>query len=108
MNETTTTPATQTLTPETPIVKASPEEVKNMLAAYVIFHGEVKAAEAALEAAKERCNNLCRDLAEKSGKGKYRVQGEIKTLSSKKSKKTQKESFFFRGQDDDETVLGGD
>ena len=103
MNETTPTPENQT-----PIVKASPEEVKAMLAAYVIFHGEVKAAEAALEAAKERCNNLCRDLAEKSGKGKYRVQGEVKTLSSKKSKKTQKEAFFFRGKDDDDTVLGGD
>jgi hypothetical protein len=103
MNETTATPENQTTT-----VKASPEEVKSILAAYVVLHGEVKTCEKATEDAKERCNNLLRDLAEKSGKGKYRVQGDIKTLSSKKSKKTGKEAFFFRGQDDDETVLGGD
>jgi len=88
--------------------KASKEAVNKLIAKYTKADEAVSSAKAALEKATEARATVCKELAATSGKGKYRVNGEIVTLTSRKSKKTEQETFFFKGKNDDDEVLGGD
>lgn len=96
------TPDTSTDTPP-----ATKEEVKALIAIYVKADNDVDTAKAMYDKAMEVRNAAAKVIHDKAGKGKYRIKGEICTLMSRKSKKSNKESYFFKGQSDDE-VIGGD
>jgi hypothetical protein len=83
------------------------EEIKAMVAVYVKADDDVTTAKALHDKALEARSAAVKMIYAKCGKGKYSIKGEVVTLTSRKSKKTGKESFFFKGKND-EDVIGGD
>src|SRR5271170_746310 len=92
---------------ETDKPKPTTEQTKAMIAVYVKADDDVETAKAMYDKALEVRDAAVQTLYAASGKGKYRIRGEVVTLTSRKSKKTGKESVFFKGKNDDE-VIGGD
>lgn len=105
--ETPTTPTIDAPPASTEKPKATKEEIKAMVAKYVKADADVLTAKAMFDKAMEVRGEIAKEIYVKSGKGKYSVGGEIMTLMSRSSKKSGKESYFFKGQNDDE-VIGGD
>jgi hypothetical protein len=98
------------MTEETKETKPAPpttEEIKAMVAVYSKADDDVTTAKAMWDKAMEVRSAAVKVIHDRAGKGKYKIKGEIVTLTSRKSKKTGKESFFFKGKNDDE-VIGGD
>lgn len=90
--------------------KLSNTEIKALINAYSALKADAVRAKEALDTANQRVNDICKDLAERVGKGWYSVQGQRMMLTSRKSKGSGeggKESFYFRAEGSDE-VLGGD
>jgi hypothetical protein len=103
--ETTTNGTATTKTEEKP--KPTKDEIKAMISAYIKADDDVTTAEALLKKALEVRGVAAKEIHDKSGKAKYMIRGEVLTLTSRKSKKTGKETYFFKGQTDDD-VIGGD
>ena len=92
-------------TPATPApAKASDAKVLEYKEKYVKAAARVTAAKEAYDKAMTARSELCKKFAEECGKGKYKIREEILTLTSRKSKGGDTETFYMRGKQDDDEV----
>jgi hypothetical protein len=107
MSEVTThngTAQTQVTAPASTPAKVSDAKLAEYKEKYVKLDDKVVAAKEAYDKALAARGEFCKKFAEDCGKGKYRIREEILTLTSRKGKNSDTETFYFRGKTDDEEV----
>src|ERR1700677_3360198 len=92
---------------QTPPTAATPAKVSDAKLVeykerYIKLDDKVIAAKEAYDKALTARAEFTKKFADDCGKGKYRIREEILTLTSRKSKGGDTETFYFRGKTDDD------
>jgi hypothetical protein len=107
MSEVTThngTAPAQVTAPAPTAAKPSQAKVDEYKEKYVKLDDRVAAAKEAFDKAMAARSEFCKKFADECGKGKYKIREEILTLTSRKSKGGDTETFYMRGKNDDDEV----
>lgn len=86
--------------------KPTKEQIKAKITKYEASDDAVTKAKVVYDKALEARNKITQEIFDLSGAGKYRVRGEVMTLMARKKKNSEEQSVYFRGQNDDEEVMG--
>lgn len=84
--------------------KPSQEKVDKYKEQFIKLDDKVTAAKEAFDKAMTARSEFCKKFAEDCGKGKYKIREEVLTLTSRKGKNSDTETFHFRGKTDDDEV----